>query len=79
MIATKGTDCDGWLVNELEAVLAWYGVQKMSSMANKQQKIEKWRESKNGQPMMIERWKDELEQQLIMTSKMDIAIGDWTV
>jgi hypothetical protein len=23
VIATKGTDCDGWLVHELEAVLAW--------------------------------------------------------
>jgi hypothetical protein len=41
VIATKGTDCDGWLVHELKAVLAWYGVQKMSLMANKQQKIEK--------------------------------------
>ena len=66
---------------ELEAVLAWYSVQKMSLMANKQQKIEKWREiqSKNGQPMTIERWTDELELQLIMVSKADIAIGDTAI
>ena len=80
VIETKGTDCNGWLVHELEAVLAWYGVQKMSSMG-KQQKIEKWREiqSKNGQPVTIERWTDELEQQLITASKTDIAIGDTAV
>jgi hypothetical protein len=80
VIETKGTDCNGWLVHELEAVLAWYGVQKMSLMG-KQQKIEKWREiqSKNGQPARIERWMDELEQQLITASKTDIAIGDTAV
>ena len=80
VIETKGTDCNGWLVHELEAVLAWYGVQKMSSMG-KQQKIEKWREiqSKNGQPATIERWTDELEEQLIAASKTDIEIGDTAV
>jgi hypothetical protein len=67
-------------VHELEAVLAWHGVQKMSSMG-KQQKIEEWREiqSKNGQPARIERWTDELEEQLIAVSKTDIAIGDTAV
>ena len=80
VIETKGTDCNGWLVHELEAVLAWYGVQKMSSMG-KQQKIEKWREiqSKNGQPPTVERWTDELEEQPIAASKTDIAISDTAV
>ena len=52
--ATKGTDCDGWLVHELEMVLAWDGMQKISLMV-KQKKIDKWREkqSKNGQLMTI--------------------------
>ncbi len=64
-------------MHELEAVLAWHGVQKLSSMG-KQQKIEEWREiqSKNGQPATIERWTDELEEQLIAASKTDIAIGN---
>jgi hypothetical protein len=55
----KGTDCNCWLMHELEAVLAWHGVQKMSLMG-KQQKIEEWREiqSTNGQPATIERWTD---------------------
>jgi hypothetical protein len=47
----------------------------------KQQKIKKWRQiqSKNEQPMTIERWTDELEQQLITASKTDIAISDTAV
>jgi hypothetical protein len=67
-------------VHELKAVLAWHGVQKMSLMG-KQQKIEEWREiqSKNGQLAMIERWTDELEEQLIAASKTDIAIGNTAV
>ncbi len=42
--------------------------------------MDKWREiqNKNGQPM-IERWTDELEEQLIAASKTDIAIGDTAV
>ncbi len=80
MITTKGKDCDGKLVHEHMAVLAWYGVQKISLMM-KQQKIEKWREiqSKNRQPMMIEWCTDDLEKQLITASKIDIAIGDTAV
>ncbi len=80
VIETKGTDCDNWLVHELEGVLAWYGVQKMSSMG-KQQKMDKWREiqSRNGQPATIERWTDELEEQLLAASNTDIAIGDTAV
>ncbi len=67
-------------MHELEVVLAWHGVQKMSSIG-KQQKIEEWREiqSKNGQSAMIERWTDELEEQLIAVSETDIAIGDTAV
>ena len=74
VIETKGTDCNGWLVHELDAVLAWHGVQK-------QQKIKKWRQiqSKNEQTMMIERWTDEPKQQLITARKKDIAIGDTAV
>jgi hypothetical protein len=80
VIETKGTDCNGWLVHELDAVLAWHGVQKTSSMG-KQQKIEEWRgiQSKNGKPATIERWTDKLEQQLITARKKDIAIGDTAV
>jgi hypothetical protein len=80
VIENKGTDCNNWLGLELDAVLAWYGVQKMSLMG-KQQKMDKWREitSKNGQPAAIERWTDELEEQLIAASKTDIAIGDTAV
>ena len=42
---------------------------------------EEWRaiQSKNGQPARIERWTDELEEQLIAASKTDIAIGDTAV
>ncbi len=80
VIETKGTDCNCWLVHELDAVLAWHGVQKTSSMG-KQQKIEEWRgiQSKNGKPATIERWTDKLEQQLITARKKDIAIGDTAV
>ena len=38
VIEKKGTDCNGWLVHELEAVLAWHGVQKMSLMGKQQKK-----------------------------------------
>ena len=65
VIETKETDCNGWLVHELDAV-----------------KIKKWRQiqsKKNEQPMTIERLTDELEQQLIMASKMDIAISNTAV
>jgi hypothetical protein len=80
VIETKGTDCDDWLVHELEAVLAWYGIKKLNSMG-RQAKMDKWREiqSKNGQPATIERWTDELEEQLIAASKTDIEIGDTAV
>ena len=43
VIETKGTDCTGWLVTELDAVLAWHGVQKLNAMG-KIANIEKWRE-----------------------------------
>ncbi len=81
VIETKGTDCDNWLVHELEAVLVWYGIKKLSLMGRKA-KMDKWREiqSKNGQPATIVRWTDELEQeQLIAASKTDIEIGDTAV
>ena len=80
VIETKGTDCNGWLVHELDAVLAWHGVQKISSMG-KQQKIKKWRQiqSKNEYLVTIERSTDELEQQLIMASKIDVAISNTVV
>ena len=63
-------------MHDLKAVLAQHGVQKMRSMG-KWQKIEEWKEiqSKNGKPTTIERWTDELKQQLIMARKKDIAIG----
>jgi hypothetical protein len=32
VIETKGVDCNGWLVTELDIVLAWYGIQKLSLM-----------------------------------------------
>jgi hypothetical protein len=43
--------------------------------------MDKWREiqSKNGQPATIERWMDELEEQLIAASKTDLEIGDTAV
>ncbi len=68
-------------MHELEAVLAWYGITKKLSLMGRQAKMDKWREiqSKNGQPATIERWKDELEEQLIAASKTDIEIGDSTV
>jgi hypothetical protein len=77
VIETKRTDCGNWLVHELKAVLAWYGIQKLSSMG-RQAKFEKWREiqNENGQPARIERWTDELEEQLIAASKTDITIGN---
>ena len=42
---------------------------------------EEWRaiQSKNGQPARIERWTDELEEQLIAASKKDIEIGNTAV
>jgi hypothetical protein len=40
---------------------------------------QKQNSSKNGQPVTIERWTDELEEQLIAASKTDIAIGDTAV
>ena len=80
VIETKGVDCNGWLVTELDIVLAWYGIQKLSSMG-RQAKMDKWREiqSKNGQPATIERWTDELEEQLIAASKTDLEIGNTAV
>ncbi len=67
-------------MHELDAVLTWYGIQKLNLMA-KHQKIDKWIEiqSKNGQPAMIERWTDQLGEQLLAVSKMDIAISDTAV
>ena len=80
VIETKGTNCNGWLVHELDAVLAWYGIQKLNSMT-KQQKMNKWTQiqSSNEQPLMVSRWTDELEEQLLVASKTDIAIGDTAV
>ncbi len=43
--------------------------------------MDKWREiqSKNGRPATIERWTDELNEQLIAASKTDIEIGNTAV
>ena len=67
-------------ISPTKHVLAWYGIKKLNSMG-RQAKIDKWREiqSKNGQPATIERWTDELEEQLIAASKTDIEIGDTAV
>ena len=80
VIETKGMNCNGWLVHELDTVLAWYGIQKLSLMG-RQAKMDKWREIQNekGQPARIERWTDGLEEQLIAVRKPDIAIGNTTV
>ena len=77
---TKGIDGTGWLVTDIDAVLAWYGVQKLNAMG-KVAKMEKWRELQrnNVQPKEFEQWTDDLEQQLITASSTDITLGDTAV
>ncbi len=41
VIEAKGTDATGWKKPELEAVLGWYGIQKLSLM-RKVDMINKW-------------------------------------
>ena len=80
VIDAKGEDCKDWLGHELDAVLAWHGVQKKSLMG-KQQKMEEWKEIQkaNVKPGTTKKWTDKLEEQLIAASKKDIAIGDTAV
>jgi hypothetical protein len=80
VIATKGADAKGWLKTDLDAVLGWYGVKKLSSMG-KEEKVQKWGQLQrdNVQPNATQQWTDNLEQQLITARSKDIAIGDTAV
>jgi hypothetical protein len=80
VIETKGVDATRWLKPELDAILGWYGVPKLSSMG-KGEKVQKWEKIQrdNVQPNPIERWTDDLERQLVAAGSTDIAIGDTAV
>ena len=80
MIETKGVDATRWLKPELDAILGWYGVPKLSSMG-KGEKVQKWEKIQrdNVQPNTFEPWTDNLERQLVAASSTDIAIGDTAV
>jgi hypothetical protein len=78
VIENKGTDATSWSKTDLDAVLGWYGVKKLSSMG-KGEKVEKWNQTKHLTPTPIEHWTDDLEQQLLAASSTNIAIGDTAV
>ncbi len=83
VLATKGDDGIRWIGTDFNAILAWYNCPKQNRLANKEEKMNAWRQMKEKglqEPAPCVPWTDEEELMLLEASKecinlMDTALG----
>ena len=81
IMTTKGNgDVSQLTVKELDILLAWHNVKKISNMC-RDDKVKKWNaiQQKGIEPPAVKHWTDEDEMELIDASRTDLEIGDTAV
>jgi len=78
VLSTKGVEGNGWSVQDVDAVLAWYDLPQRNKLTTKEAKMRAWAKirQEGKEPPTYATWTNDDERELLDASKTEITLND---